>query len=256
MLTRERQSRIRARLEAEGRVVAADLARLFEVSEDTVRRDLRELAAQGQCERVYGGAVPVTGLPPISARLSENRGAKSRLARATMPLLPEAGFVVIDAGSTNLAIAEAIGGNRKLTVMTNAPAIAAALSLMSDVELIMTGGRVDREIGGAIDAQAIASIEGICPDVFVVGACGVDPARGLFAMRRDEHMFKRKIAAQSRQVIAAVETAKFDAAATYQVTGFGDDLTLVVEPRVPPHLTDPIAASGARIVHAQEESSQ
>ncbi|TDH37612.1 DeoR/GlpR transcriptional regulator [Pseudohoeflea suaedae] len=247
MLTRERQEVIRARLDLSGRVVAADLAREFAVSEDTIRRDLRELAAEGICERVYGGALVRVPARPFSERMSENQPLKSVFGAEIASLLPDGGLVFIDAGTTNLSVAEAIGSGRDMTVMTNAPAIAAMLTVSSDVEVMLTGGRVDRKIGGAIDTRAVTSLDGIYPDVFVLGTCGIVPGEGLFASRADEQTFKAEVARRSRRIITAADTAKFETAAPYRITAFSPEVTLLVENGNSNDMSA-IAEAGARIV--------
>src|SRR6478735_3241123 len=129
MLTDERHDVIRALLLSDGRVVANELAVRFGVSEDTVRRDLRELAKAGYCRRVHGGALaPSPVALPIAARVEKDADAKTRLAAEAAKLLQPRHTVFIDAGSTNYAIARAIPRSMELTVVTNAPAIAAALA--------------------------------------------------------------------------------------------------------------------------------
>src|ERR1700680_514531 len=84
--------------------VAKDLADEFEVSEDAIRRDLRALAAEGLCRRVYGGALPlVKAVGPMAARLEEGRDRKQALARKAASLIKPGQFVFLDSGSTNLA---------------------------------------------------------------------------------------------------------------------------------------------------------
>jgi DeoR/GlpR family transcriptional regulator of sugar metabolism len=247
MLTQERHSLIRRRLEAAGRVVAGDLAREFDVSEDTIRRDLRELAAAGLCERVYGGALLREPARPFVERLGEKRSIKARFAAEIVSRLPAGGLVFIDAGSTNLAVAEAVRGGRDITVMTNAPAIAAQLTVAGDVPVIMTGGRVEPALGGAVDARALAAIEGVYPDLFVLGTCGVVAEEGMFASQAEEQHFKSTVAAHSRHVITAADAAKFIASAPYRIAAFSPAVTLLVEAGCSAPL-EAIAEAGADII--------
>lgn len=247
MLTQERQAVIRDRLELSGRAVAADLAREFSVSEDTIRRDLRELASDGFCERVYGGALLRAPARPFSERVANGHPLKAAFAAEIATRLPEGGFVFIDAGSTNLAVAEAIRPGRQITVMTNAPAIAAVLTLSSDVEVIMTGGSVSRELGGSIGARATASLDGLYPDVFVLGTCGIVRGEGMFASDAEEQVFKARVAERSRHIITAADGDKFTEAAPYRIAPFSPEVTLLVEEDEDQDLSL-IAATGAEIV--------
>lgn len=253
MLTQERHSLIRRRLETTGRVVAGDLAREFDVSEDTIRRDLREFAAAGLCERVYGGAL-LREARPFVERLGQKRSIKARFAAEIVSRLPAGGLIFIDAGSTNLAVAEAIGPGRDLTVMTNAPAIAAQLTLSGDVEVILTGGRVERSLGGAIDARAFSALEGVYPDLFVLGTCGVVAEEGLFASQAEEQLFKSTVAKRSRRVITAADATKFTGSAPYRIAPFSEKVSLLVDavPNIP---LDAIVASGAEIIEVAGPSA-
>lgn len=256
MLTRERQSIIQSRLDLAGKVVAAELSAEFGVSEDTIRRDLREMAAAGLCERVYGGALKAAEPRPYGERLAENRALKARFAAAIVERLPDGGLVFIDSGSTNLAVAEAIPADRQLAVVTNAPAIAATLMLMPNVEVIMTGGRVDRDLAAAVDSRALAALEGLKPDVFVMGTCGIDPARGIFADRWDEYLVKRAMASASARLIAAVEIAKVGNGAPYHIADFSPAITLVAEPALSDEDLSVLSAAGADIVRLEQEVSK
>ncbi|RYE62563.1 MAG: DeoR/GlpR transcriptional regulator, partial [Rhizobiaceae bacterium] len=120
---------MREQLTIRGKVVASELATQFDVSEDTVRRDLRELAKLGFCRRVYGGALlPTPDFGTLATRTALDKDRKSSLARAAARLVEDGQTVFIDAGSTNLAVANALDPSQTLTIITNAPVIATALS--------------------------------------------------------------------------------------------------------------------------------
>ncbi len=129
-LVSERQALILTELRAKGRVLAQKLARDFAVSEDTIRRDLREMAARGECERVYGGALLPRGRTrPLADRISEAPTRKANLGAAAAPLITEGMVVFFDAGSTNLAVVRSLPADMRITAVTNTPAIAAELVL-------------------------------------------------------------------------------------------------------------------------------
>ncbi|MEO2038692.1 MAG: DeoR family transcriptional regulator, partial [Martelella sp.] len=108
-LIRERQDIILGRLKASGRVLAADLAAEFKVSEDTIRRDLRDLAARGLCERVYGGALPIApARGTLGHRKGRDAGEKEMLGRMLAAQIEDGMTVFFDASSTNIAAARAL----------------------------------------------------------------------------------------------------------------------------------------------------
>ena len=97
------------------------------MSEDAIRRDLRALAAEGLCRRVYGGALPLSrAAAPMRARMEEGRERKQALARRAASLIEPGQFVFLDSGSTNLALVEYLPDDFDLTVATNSIDIAAA----------------------------------------------------------------------------------------------------------------------------------
>lgn len=255
LLTSERHARIRALLAQDGRVLAARLAETFRVSEDTVRRDLREMAEAGLCQRVYGGAVPAA---PFEGPLSERRGRaverKSALAAAIAAEIEPGSLLFIDAGSTNLAIAEQLAEDNGLTVVTNAPVIACALLDRRGIETILLGGRVDQVSGACFGPKAMADAERFRPDVLVLGACGVDATQGVTSHVFEESELKAAIAARSRQVFVAATNDKLGTAAAYGVIPPARISFLFVEHDCQSDVLAPFEASDMKIVRAAPES--
>ncbi len=217
LLLGERQTLIKTRLAAQGRVIAADLAQELGVSEDTIRRDLREMAAAGLCRRVYGGALPPTPDTRFSERVGTDDERKEALARAAAALVQPGLCVFLDGGSTNLAIARALPEDKRLTVATNMPAIAAVLIDRPGIEVIQIGGPIDRKTGAAIGAKALRDAEMLRPDLCVLGVCGLHPDVGVTAFGFEDAEFKRFMALRSRAVLAAVTNDKLAMAAPYTV---------------------------------------
>lgn len=227
----ERQALIYAELQAKGRVLAQELAQSFDVSEDTVRRDLREMAARGECERVYGGALLSKGKTvPLKNRMNEMQERKDGLGLTAASLLQDGMTVFIDAGSTNLAVARHLAIGIKLTVITNTPVIAAELMGRSGIELITIGGKIDPAVGAAIDTTAIRQLEQMRPDLCIVGVCGLTLERGLAADIYEDAVFKRLACQASAKVLAAITSEKLCTAAAFHVAPLDPSLTLVLEP--------------------------
>ncbi|OCP37844.1 DeoR/GlpR family DNA-binding transcription regulator [Ensifer sp. LC163] len=251
LLLRERKTRIQERLKADGRVLAADLAAEFRVSEDTIRRDLREMAAAGLCERVYGGALP---LAPSSLTLSQRVAMaperKAALARASVGFIAPGSTVFLDAGSTNLAIAELIEPDLTATIVTNTPLIAAALMEKPGIDLILVGGPLNRAVGAAVGARAQRDIEQLRPDLCILGTCGADVDAGLTAIYFEDAEFKRLIASRSRALLVAVTNDKLGTAASHAIVGIDEVTTLVLEADAPAHHVAAFEASGTTVVMA------
>jgi len=251
MLLRERQGLISVKLETHGRVLAAELASEFGVSEDTIRRDLREMAAAGLCERVYGGALPVSPAGgSLKQRMSVAFERKQSLAQAAVSQIKAGSTVFFDAGSTNLAIANALSQDMALTAATNAPAIAAALLDKAGVNVILIGGQIDRQVGGALGAKALRDMEQLSPDLCVLGACGVDLEAGVTTFGFEDAEFKRFAASKSRRVLVAATSEKFGTAAPHSVLPVAHCECLVVEHDADEALLAAYRERGCRTVQA------
>ncbi|WP_181164537.1 DeoR/GlpR family DNA-binding transcription regulator [Amaricoccus solimangrovi] len=255
LLTSERLDAIEARLQSEGRVVAAELARDFDTSEDTIRRDLRALAAAGRCRRVYGGALPATpSRGPVSSRARLSAPAKDALGAALARLVLPGMTVFLDAGTTNLAAARALAATPDLggaTLVTHAPAIAAALVEARGASLVTIGGRVDPVIGAAIGARAFEEVSAIRPDLLLLGTCGLDPEGALSAHSIEDAVLKRRLAANSGAIATACDRGKIDTAGPFTVIDAATCDTLVVEAGLPPAIRARLAELGPEIIEVE-----
>jgi DeoR/GlpR family transcriptional regulator of sugar metabolism len=251
LMLAERQQRISDRLARDGRVLAAVLATEFGVSEDTIRRDLRDMAAAGLCERVYGGALPVTrGTTSLRQRMGVAMERKRLLAAAALAVIPARAVVFFDAGSTNLAIAEALPDDRPLTAITNAPAIAVTLLEKPGIDTILIGGTLDRLAGGAVGARAIEAVAAMTFDLCLIGTCGLDAAGGLSAFGFEDAAFKQFAMRRSTRTIVAATTEKFSVAAPYAVANAAQYQCLVVEADADPARLQSIRDQGCEIIVA------
>ncbi|QDE39216.1 DeoR/GlpR transcriptional regulator [Luteibacter pinisoli] len=214
-LPRERQQLILERLQREGKVVAADLAQEFRVSEDSIRRDLRDLAAQGLCRRVYGGALLSQHVAPLGERHNERAELKRTLGRVAAALVEKGQILFIDAGSTNTALAKALPDNHDLTVVTNAPDVALAVLGRPGFEVILLGGKLDPFIGGAIGSRTLRQAQDIRADLCFPGVCSIDPSTGLWTYDEEETVFKQAIIEASGETVAIATPDKLVASATH-----------------------------------------
>ncbi|WP_180899428.1 DeoR/GlpR family DNA-binding transcription regulator [Martelella soudanensis] len=252
-LIRERQEIILGRLKSAGRVLAADLAVEFSVSEDTIRRDLRDLAARGLCERVYGGALPIApARGTLGHRKGRDAGEKDMLGKILATQIDDGMTVFLDASSTNIAAARALAEDRAVTVVTNAPSIAVALDGRENQTVIMIGGLIHPEVGGAIGAKSIAELERFHFDLCLIGACGLDIEAGLTCFHYDDALFKREIAMRSRRVITAVTADKLATRAPCSVIALEALDGLVVSPGLAPESRDALVRAGVSLIETTD----
>src|SRR5438270_5040297 len=143
MLVAERREMLLRRLHADGKLVARELASELGISEDSIRRDLRDLAAVGLCQRVYGGAVPVSAaLADYRARKTVEPESKQCGAKRAAALIRPGDRVILDGGTTTLAVARSLPPDLAATVVTHSPTIAAALVAHPTIEILLLGGRI------------------------------------------------------------------------------------------------------------------
>jgi len=249
-----RRDIIALRLDNGEGTVASALAQEFGVSEDAIRRDLRALAAAGRCRRVYGGALPLLPVSPASnplaQRLEEVPARKAALACAAATLVQQHDLVFLDNGSTNLAIVRCLPHGLGLTVATNSIHIAAEVLQRSDIQLIMVGGAVDRDVGGCVDAQALAQVSQLNIDRCFLGACAVSAGSGIAAFHAADASFKRALLAASAHVAILATSAKLETRAPHRVAAVGAIDWLVVEHDAPPAILAAMVQAGATLLAA------
>lgn len=254
LLLKERHSLILQQLSTAGRVIATQLAEELNVTEDTVRRDLRDLAAAGLCQKVYGGAVRIPASPEAGnfiERTTRHLPCKSSLAAAASVLVKAGSVVFLDAGSSNLAMADALP-KIPLTVITNAPMIAARLLDHPHLELILIGGRVKQGIGASVGATALREIENMHPDLYFVGACGVDLDAGVTAIDFEEAEFKRRVAALSRATAVLSTAGKLGAVASFHVLPISQLTHLVISGDSDDSIVDAYSAAGTSVLRSAQ----
>ncbi len=172
-----RRERILARMSAGRECQVGALAAELGVSEMTVRRDLDALAAEGKLVRTYGGAAPAAGVVfefRFLERAGERREAKAAIAARAAALVPDGSTVLLDSGTTTLALARALRGRRGLTVITTSLPIASELQYCETVDVILLGGRLRRDAPDLSGALTLRALEGLHADVAFLGADAID----------------------------------------------------------------------------------
>lgn len=218
------------RLLRDGRVICVQLATELGVSEHTIRRDLQELASQGVCKKVYGGAVNALASPPnLAERIQHSGEEKQKLGRTCARLLSDGGCVFVDSGSTNMAIAKAVSELQTITFVTHVPEIAVELLKLEHCEVILLGGKLNRKIGASVGPTTIRQLENMYFDQCLLGACALDPEEGVTVFDYDDAEFKRTIVKQSSEVIVAMTKEKLGTVAKHRVISANEISTLVVD---------------------------
>src|SRR4051794_18338915 len=214
MYAEERQQAIARLVNQRGRMSVNQLAREYEVTTETVRRDLSVLERLGLVRRVHGGVVPPASLSFIESGLRErdqvNTEIKEQIARAALDRLPPAGgTIVLDAGSTTSRLASLLPPELELTVFTHAVPIAARLAGQRQIDLRLLPGRVRRTTQAAVGADTVAALAELRVDVVFLGTNGVSTEHGLTTPDPDEAAVKRALVRSARSVVALADASKF-----------------------------------------------
>ncbi|MFZ2013534.1 MAG: DeoR/GlpR family DNA-binding transcription regulator [Nocardioides sp.] len=235
MYAEERQQAIARLVTQRGRVSVNQLAQEYDVTTETVRRDLSTLERLGLVRRVHGGVVPPSSLLLIEAGIRErdqvNTEVKERIAQAALERLPQAGgSILIDAGSTTMRLASLLPAGHALTVVTHAVPIASRLAGLGHIDLRLLPGRVRRTTQAAVGADTVAALADLRVDVAFLGTNGLTVDFGLTTPDSDEAAVKRAIVAAGREVVALADASKFGVETANRFASL-DEVTVVVTDR-------------------------
>jgi len=248
-----RRNVIASRLARGQPVVASALAIEFGVSEDAVRRDLRALAADGLCRRVYGGALPLTPTEsPMTARMDKAQARKEALARAALATIKPGELLFLDSSSTNYALIDLLPDDFDVTIATHSIDIAAAVLRRQDVKLVMIGGGVDLFVGRSVDAAAVLALTQMNIDRCFIGACSVSANSGVSAFNISDAAFKRALLGRSRHSVVLATNEKLSVQAHHRFADVCDIEYLVVEHDIPACEIESLKRAGAPILLADK----
>lgn len=251
MLTAQRKQIILDRLKATGQVSVTPLSQEWGVSEDTIRRDLRDLAAEGLVQRVHGGALPKSSaLGDYERRELIATDTKVSLGKAAAGLIQAGQVVAIDGGTSNLQLVRALPKDLACTIVTHSPLIAAELRAHPLVEVILLGGKIFRHSQVAIGAETAEAIGRLRTDVFFLGATGLHEETGATTGDWEEAAIKRAFCRAAAEVILLLSPEKLGAAAAYQIVPASELSVLVVAPETPVAALDAYSRQGIEIVRA------
>ncbi len=249
-LPAQRQHSILELLSIKGQVLATELSQRFKVSEDTVRRDLRELAKQGKVKRVHGGAVLIAQEAGLSYehRQDTNEEIKAELASVAVGLLQPGQVVILDAGTSNLQIAKQLPPSIELTIVTNCPHIAIAASSHSNVRVIMSGGELHHSMQALTGMGAIETFQRINADLCFIGVCSINDKFGVCTNNDAEAHVKRAMIASAAESVAIVTADKLGTVEPYKFAQIEQLNYLITEKCVEEPQREFLSASGVTVL--------
>ncbi|MEU1661902.1 DeoR/GlpR family DNA-binding transcription regulator [Streptomyces griseofuscus] len=251
MLAAERRDHLLDLLAREGKIVAKDVAAELRVSEDTVRRDLRDLAGEGLCQRVYGGALPVSpAVADYGTRQAVAPDGKRRVASVAAGLVRPGGVVILDGGTTALAVAHALPKDLGCTVITHSPTVAAALLDHPKAEVFVIGGRLFKHSAVTCGAAAAEAAQNVSADLFLLGVTGVHPEAGLTTGDAEDAAMKRALAARAADTYVLASSEKIGTASRYRVLPWEEISGLITDASPQDPVVERLAADGVEVLSA------
>lgn len=253
MYAAERQAEITRLALRDGRVEVAELAGLFDVTTETIRRDLSALEAQGRVHRVHGGALPAER-PQMEAGLAERAALmateKERIAKAALAHLPERGSIVVDAGTTTAALAALIPDDRDLTVVTSSLPIGLTLAAHPRLTVLTIGGRVRGRTLAQVDRWALRSLSETNVDVAFMATNGLSLERGLSTPDLAEAAVKEAMIACADRVVLLADHTKVGVSCFARFGDLADVDVIVTDADLPAREARALRAAGPDVVRA------
>ena len=248
MLTTQRKQLLLTRLQQDGQIVAKVFSEELGISEDTVRRDLRELGAEGRLQRVHGGALPASAaVGNLQAREQLSPEDKRALGRAGAALVLPGQVVILDGGTTSLQVVQHLPLDLRATVVTHSPTVAVALAGHAQVEVLMLGGRLFRHSMVNVGASVVEAAAQLRADLYLMGVTGVHAETGLTTGDFEEAAVKRALHQRAAETVVLASIDKLDTASPFSVAPLRELAALVVPATTPRALRKKLQAGGAKV---------
>jgi DeoR/GlpR family transcriptional regulator of sugar metabolism len=248
MLKQERQQLILNWLQKNKTVLLPAMSKELGVSEDTVRRDIKELSAKKLLTEVRGGAIPHSP-GPHDLRDRENFASrqKQRMAKKAIKLLKSGQVIILDAGTSAIAVANMIPRNLRIRVITNSFPIANLLEDRPGIELFFAGGRLFRESFITTGQDTCGFYQQIKADICFLGVCSIDLELGLTGQHYDESAVKKAMIKSSNQVFALATPEKLNTAEAFHICPILS-LTGLITPSPDVELLKPYKKAGINVI--------
>ncbi|HEU0222579.1 MAG TPA: DeoR/GlpR family DNA-binding transcription regulator [Paracoccaceae bacterium] len=257
MVQNFRQSQILALARETGKVTVEDLAARFEVTSQTIRRDLGELCEAGHLARVHGGAVVASNIVNIGyqARRVLNAGAKAAIGRLCAAAIPNGVSLFINIGTSTEAMARALISHHDLMVITNNINVANILAASPGCEIIVAGGILRRSDGGLVGEVTADFIRRFKVDFAIIGASALDEDGSMLDYDYREVRVAQEIIANARKTFLVADASKFARSAPMRIASLTDIDAFFTDLAPPPPVTALCAAAGVE-VHVARGSAE
>ena len=237
MFLEERYSKIIDLVNRNGRVAVKDLAKEFKVSEDCIRKDLRELENRDELKRVYGGAIinrSHSDIKPVDERKNINIEIKKKIAENALKTIEEGDIIFLDVSTINIEIAKKLkNSGMKITVVTNMLEIVMELKMCNSIRIITVGGEFNSEVGAVIGAAADRYIKNFTYDKCFIGVCGINKESGhVSTINLEDGNTKKTIIECSHKSYLVMEEEKFNCDEFYKFAKIDEVTGIITEIKI------------------------
>lgn len=255
MLAVERKNSILGLLQSDGRVVVSELAEKFDVSEETIRRDLEKLERDGLVQKSYGGAVLNENAQsdmPLAVRKRTNVIGKQKIAELVSGCIPDNSSIMLDSSSTALFIAKRIKDRKNMVVITNSLEILVELKDRKEWKIFSSGGQLGEDSLALVGSQADKMISGFHVNSAIISCKGFDINKG-FTDSNDMHAStKRTMLENCDKRVLAVDSSKFNRIAFNVVGTLSDIDVLVTDVKPSDEWLDKLRQFGVKCLYPEE----
>lgn len=218
MLKEERHSYILESILNKQKVLTLELKEELNVSEDTVRRDLKELAERGQLKKVHGGAISLSLNPfDYKDRVVYAEDQKRELAAKAKHLIKDGSVVIIDGGTSNLELVRSLSKNLRASIFTNSIPIATELADFPHIDVVFSGGRVLKNAQATVGVEAISTFSGLYADLCFLGVRSIHHQIGITEIDWEETQVKRVMIKSAAKVVSLLIPEKIDRVSPYVI---------------------------------------
>ena len=249
MLKHERKKFILNKLSSDQKVLIQDLCEDLQVSDDTIRRDLKELSEIGLLEKVHGGALPKSPIPfEYTQREDYAVMDKKIIAAKAAKLIKHGQTILLDGGTTNLELVRALPEDLEITIFTNSFPLANELMYHPGIEAYFLGGKIDRKSRVALGVEVIEALAGIRADLCMLGICSIDHSAGVTMRSREEGAVKKAFMKSAHKIVALSTSDKIGTAETYVLCDMEEVDVLITDNNLPDQEKAKFIDSGVSIL--------
>ncbi len=254
MFAEERRNRLLQLLNEKRSLSVPDAALQFDVTEETIRRDLKLLESAGFLQRTHGGAILADDAktePSLEVRQGINMPGKDRIGRCAADMVQDGDTVILDASTSALSLARHLRNKKNLTVITNAEKIVLELSTCADITLISTGGILRHQSLSYVGRAAEGMLSGLQADKAFLSCKGFNPLRGFTDSNEPESEIRRQMIRRSQQIVYLCDRTKMDRVGFVTTAALSEVDVLITDAPLPKGWDKEFKTAGVKVVAAE-----